>query len=244
MWTRELLKTNAKTVLKRNYWRPFFACLIVTLLTGTGAVENRVEVQLEQLEYELENLNISSLLAILLSVTALVISLVAIAWSIFGVNVLVVGHKRFMMENRLGDSPIGTLFSAFSGPSYWNVVKAMLWMNVKIFLYHLLLIIPGIIKSYEYYYVPYLLAENPNMTPERAMQLSSRMTDGEKMEIFVLELSFIGWDFLGMLALGLGGYFVTPYKQATYAELYAAAKAKAFYLGLSNEAELSGFVQH
>ena len=87
----------------------------------------------------------------------------------------------------------------------------------------------------------YMLAENPYMSYKRAKELSKALTDGEKMEIFVLDLSFIGWYLLGYLTCSLGIYFLTPYVQATMAELYSAARAKAFAMGISGEEELSGF---
>lgn len=235
MWTRELLKTNAKTVLSRSYWRTFLVCLAASLLTGDV---------LSEITVNLDEQSLSGFAALLAGTGALVLMLLALGWAVFGANVITVGQKRYMMENRLGESPFDTLFSAFHGESYWNVVKGMLLTNVKIFLYSLLLVVPGIIKSYEYTFVPYLLAENPQMSPARAMELSGQMTDGEKWNIFVLDLSFIGWNLLGALALGLGGYFVTPYVEATRAELYAAMRAKVFAMGLSDEYELGGFIRY
>ena len=66
------------------------------------------------------------------------------------------------------------------------------------------------------------------------------MTDGEKLNIFVLDLSFLGWRILGLLLLGIGSLFVAPYPAATEAELYAALRAKAIASGCVTETELSG----
>ena len=93
-------------------------------------------------------------------------------------------------------------------------------MNVKVFLWSLLFIIPGIIKSYEYCMIPYILAENPEIEMDRAFEISRKMTKGEKWKIFVLGLSFIGWYLLGLLCCCVGTIFVDPYSEATYAELY------------------------
>ena len=90
--------------------------------------------------------------------------------------------------------------------------------------------IPGIIKAYEYYMVPYLLAENPNMDAKEALERSKEMMYGNKFETFVLELSFIGWDLLSGMTLGiLDVLYVRPYKQLTYAALYEALKEKQQY---------------
>ena len=78
------------------------------------------------------------------------------------------------------------------------------------------------------------------MEPARAAEISTLMTDGEKWNIFVLDLSFLGWNILGSLLFGIGTLFVTPYYSATQAELYAAMRAKALAAGSVSEAELSG----
>ena len=74
---------------------------------------------------------------------------------------------------------------------------------------------PGIIKSYAYRMVPYILADNPKMDAMEAIALSRKMMDGQKWNTFVLDLSFLGWYLLGILALGIGTLFVHPYKFST-----------------------------
>jgi uncharacterized membrane protein len=143
----------------------------------------------------------------------------------------------------VGKPPFETLFAGF-GPQYKNLVKGQFYANLRIFLFTLLLIIPGIIKSYEYFFVPYLLAENPSMAPARAAALSRQMADSEKWNIFVLQLSFLGWFILGALTFGIGRFFVEPYYQATMAELYAAMRAKAFALGYTDAQELGDFIRY
>ena len=88
--------------------------------------------------------------------------------------------------------------------------------------------------------MPYILAENPKLTGKRAREISDAMTDGEKWEMFVLELSFIGWFLLGALCCGVGTMFVTPYRQATFAELYAVQRQRVLEAGLATEEELPG----
>ena len=78
------------------------------------------------------------------------------------------------------------------------------------------------------------------MTADRAFEISTMMTDGEKWNIFVLDLSFLGWRLLGLLLFGIGLIFVTPYVQTTEAELYAALRAKVIAGGYVSEEELAG----
>ena len=166
---------------------------------------------------------------------------VAFGWSAFVAGPIIVGKNRYFMEHRGFGSRFERLFWAFKKGRYFNIVKIMFWKEVKIFLWSLLFIIPGIIKAYEYSMVPYILAENPNISCERAFELSKKMTKGEKWKIFVLDLSFIGWMLLGVLLCCIGQIFVMPYYEATFAELYQVMREKAHGLFFSDYSELPGF---
>ena len=165
----------------------------------------------------------------------------AFGWSAFVSGPVIVGKNRYFMEHRAFDSKFERLFWSFKNKRYGNVVKTMFLREIKVFLWSLLFIIPGIIKSYEYIMVPYILAENPNIDPDRAFELSRQMTKGEKWKIFVLNLSFIGWRILGVLCCCVGGIFLEPYYEATFAELYQVMREKAHGLGFSDYNELPGF---
>ena len=97
--------------------------------------------------------------------------------------------------------------------------RMMLWL--------LLFIIPGIVKIYEYRMIPYLLADNPDMSKQEAFRMSKAMMKGNKWRAFVLDLSFILWDILGVITLGIVSVlWVDPYKQQTDAALYNALKTE------------------
>ena len=100
----------------------------------------------------------------------------------------------------------------------------MFLMNLKILLWLFLFIVPGFIKAYEYSMIPYLLAENPNLSASQAFSLSKQMTTGQKMDLFVLDLSFLGWIILGLICCGIGILFLQPYPEATRAEVYLILK--------------------
>ena len=243
MWTRGLLKQNAKDALRGKYWGCFLVTIVTGILTGSGGGSGRAATNAVNDGASFETYGGISPEAVVavLGIMAVIFALV-IAWSCFVAGPLGVGMNRFFMENRQSKTPFSTLWSVF-GPGYLNIVKVNFLVNLKIALGSLL-IIPGIYWGFCYALVPYLLAENPYMTTSRAMELSKELMEGEKWNYFVLGLSFIGWLMLGALCLGIGTLFVMPYMEATFAEFYAAMRSKAFAAGVSDEQELGGFVRH
>ncbi|MCL2105602.1 MAG: DUF975 family protein [Oscillospiraceae bacterium] len=249
-WTNELLKTNAKLVLKQHYWIIFGVTLVTGLLAGASAqignmmlfpwsatFSERLAESPEALYESPGALFGGALILVIFFAVFLPLTLLV---SFFLLNPLLVGERRFLMETREGRPDANNLLWAFQKGRYTNVVKAMLLLRLRILFWTLLFFIPGIVKSYEYYYVPWLLAENPSLDCKSACQLSKRMTDNEKLDIFFLELSFLGWILLGMLALCVGSFFVTPYMSATYTELYLFARARALENGSAEPEELPG----
>lgn len=105
-----------------------------------------------------------------------------------------------------------------------------------------LLALPVINRQYAYRMVPWILGDNPMIGRRRALRLSIAMTRGHKMEMFILDLSFIGWFLLGVLACGVGILFVIPYYHAVQAELYAKLRGISVDSGLSSMEEF-GFVR-
>ncbi|MDO4153708.1 MAG: DUF975 family protein [Clostridia bacterium] len=103
--------------------------------------------------------------------------------------------------------------------------------QIFICLWMLLLIVPGIIKSYEYRFVHNVIHDNPNLSQSQARDLSRRMTDGFKSDLFVLDLSFILWYMLPGVTFGLAAFYVVPYMQTTQAMYYENLKNYAIAQG-------------
>ena len=245
MWTRAELKQNAKDVLRNNYWMAFAVSLVYSLITGivssgSSFVNNSSSGSAPGtgagLEISPEMLGALLLIALLGSLIGLVIGFV-LSFFVFGP--MQVGMVRYYMESRNGTSSFGQLFYGFKR-NYMNTATAMFLTNLFVSLWSLLLIVPGIIKGLAWSQVPYILAENPNLSGARARAISAQMTDGQKWEIFVLQLSFLGWILLGSLLCGIGLFFVEPYVQATYAELYAKLRDRALSEGFATLEELPG----
>lgn len=237
MWNRAEIKEKAKNALKGNYWHAFIVSLIILI---TGGSHNHGEIGSSTggtggAEVGGSPFNFDYEIAIAVGAVILLIILLRI---LIG-YVLEVGGRKYFIKLAEGKSNIGYLSYVFRKGSYFNVFVTMLLRSIYLILWTLLLIIPGIIKFYAYRMVPYILAENPEIGHNKAIKLSNEMTQGEKFDIFILDLSFLGWFILGTLAFGIGILFVQPYYDATNAELYLKLKQKAIANGLTTSDELS-----
>ncbi len=165
-----------------------------------------------------------AIFGIIFVVVFLILMTVVILLDVFICNPIEVGCKRFYVRNLNEPAQVGNIGFAFDN-NYKNITKTMFFRDLYTVLWTLLFIIPGIVKSYEYRMIPYLLAENPQMTKEQAFAESKRMMSGQKWRAFVLDLTFIGWNILSAITLGiLGIFYVQPYRDATQAALYEALR--------------------
>ena len=225
MWNRQQVKEQAKQIMKRNYWKMFVVTLIASTLTGekTTIIERVQDFASNNISYDTSPIFYSSNFQYIFYSFISIASILGILYTIFIGNVIVVGKNRYFIKNHVENPELGEIFSGFKG-NYLNVVKIMFLMDLKTLLWLFLFIVPGVIKAYEYSMIPYLLAENPNLSADEAFSLSKQMTTGQKADLFVLDLSFIGWIILGLICCGIGILFVLPYPQATRAEVYLNLK--------------------
>ena len=125
--------------------------------------------------------------------------------------------------------------------NYPRKLGGSLWMGLFVFLWGLLLVIPGIIKAISYSMTQYILADCPNVKAKDALKLSMRMMQGHKWEAFVLGLSFIGWIILSLLTLGiLSTFYVGPYMDSTFAAYYLEIRDEALRTGAVTREQLDG----
>ena len=242
MWTRAELKKEARNVLKSCYWS---ALLVTVIASVTDNVDKVTSVIFEDMPVirgktlamaALADLNFAELMAIIgvMMLTAFAGSII----TVFVAGPISVGEKRYFLEGTQYRFDINNILHGFTCGKYLNVVFTNLLVNIFTALWTLLFIIPGIVKGYAYAMTPYILAENPNIKPMQAINLSCRMTKGHKLELFVLGLSFIGWYMLGALAFGIGTAFVVPYDRATHAQFYLALRSEALNKGTVTLQEL------
>lgn len=166
---------------------------------------------------------IGVIIAVVFGAVALV-SLVHFVINLLVLNPLRVGCQSFFVRNAVGQGELNNLERGFM-PNWGGNVKTMFLRDLFLFLWGLLFIFPAIIKSYSYRMVPFILADHPELSGRDVITMSRQMMNGSKWRAFVLDLSFIGWEILSALTLGiLGIFYVAPYKCSTDAELYHALK--------------------
>lgn len=175
------------------------------------------------------------------SIVFLLVSLFAAFFSIFVAQPVEIGGIRFFMCARNGDVQFGNIGYVFKKGQYIKAVKTNVVKSLYIFFWSLLFIIPGIVKTFSYALVPYILSENPTISTKKAITISRKTMKGEKWHFFILGLSFILWYLLGSIACGIGTIFVLPYVQATYAEFYALMRQKALAFGYADAEDLPGY---
>lgn len=138
----------------------------------------------------------------------------------------------FLHLFRTDNSKIEDVFSGFS--SFGKTFVLNLLISIFVFLWLLLLIVPGIIAGIRYSMGFYIMHDNPEMSAVEALNKSKEMMDGEKMRLFILWLSFLGWFILGLISLGIGFIWITPYYNAAVTAFYEDLKIKkAASMGLN-----------
>ena len=231
MWNRAEPKMRGNMAFKKNYVSAVVVALLMGIF-GTVSGESSARRVSENSDIYSGNLfNVGMITGLLAGIATVVILIVLVA-KVFVGNLLKMGGYRFFILNQTAQPGIGTLLDGFRSGHYVNIVLTMFLRDLFTALWSLLLVVPGIVKHYEYLMVPYIIAENPAMDYKEAFQISKQMMDGEKMEAFIMDLSFLGWYLLSAVTCGLLAiFYVNPYVQASFAEMYTFNKQKAYQEG-------------
>lgn len=245
MWTRAELKEKAKNDFKSNYWPCVLVSLIAAFIVGGsgGSAANSTSNATSSGGSYGYGMADSTVIAMVMAIVAIVgiIIIAGIVLGVFVFNPLLVGCRRFYEENQLTQAKISTVGFGFKNGRYGNITMTMFLRDLFIVLWALLFFIPGIIKSYSYYMIEYILAENPSIDRNRAFEISKNTMNGQKWNTFVLELSFFGWYLLGAITCGIVGvFYVNPYVDATKTRLYEALRMQALQNGIATPEELPG----
>lgn len=155
-------------------------------------------------------------------------------------GVFAMGVMDWFRRSIYGKVSLTEMFRPFGRGRFWSSLGTFALMWLYIFLWSMLLWVPGIIKAYSYSMTMYIKAENPEITPSRAIELSILMTDGHKGDLFYLHLSFLGWLLLSAVTYNiLGIVYVYPYFFAAQAFAYEEIKADAAARGVIDIREIS-----
>lgn len=153
-----------------------------------------------------------------------------LVYAIFLTGPIVFGYINAMLDFVRGnkENTVGNMFNIAFSWKYWRVVGTKLLVAIYTFLWSWLLIVPGIIKTYAYSMTFYISRDCPDIPIDDCIYLSRKMMNGNKMKLFLLDLSFIGWVLLCILSCGIGFLWLEPYKQAARSHFYEDLKAECW----------------
>lgn len=213
------MRAKAREILKGR-WNVVLAVTFVAALLGGLVASAGVDIDL--------NLNEDHLQLMPQNVKQFFLTYLAFAGGVGGTLNLVhfilggtvqLGYCKYLLKLHDGEEgEMHDLFSEFN--RFGDGFILSLLTGLYVFLWSLLFIIPGIIAAYRYAMAPFIMEENPGMTPSEAINASKKMMDGHKGELFTLNLTFIGWHLLNGLTLGIGSLWLNPYLNVTRAVFY------------------------
>ncbi|MCQ2147646.1 MAG: DUF975 family protein [Bacteroidales bacterium] len=204
MHDNQYYKEAALSVLRGN-WKPsIIATLVYLLIAGVISGVTYVDQTSSGLTFSANILSI----------------LVALPLGVGYFNAI----KNHM--NKESDDVLNDMFKIGFG-NYKRNLCGMLLMTIMLVLWTLLLIVPGLIKSYAYMMTPYILNDNPELSVRDAIRKSEAMMKGHKFDLFYLHLSFVGWAILSLCTLGIGLLWLYPYMYGAQAAFYEDIKAAA-----------------
>ncbi len=137
-----------------------------------------------------------------------------------------VAHISLNLYRKIKNPQMADVIEGFK--CYTKSLEIGLRKYVVVFLYTLLLIIPGIIKNYAYSFAYYIMLDDKDITPKDALKKSEELTNGNKMDLFLLDLSFIGWYLLSAITFGIVGLWVVPYHNIAKVALYQKLRESKF----------------
>lgn len=235
----------ARNALRGRWFIAVMVTLVAAVLGGTGGSGPEIKFNISESGANV-NLNIAGQnifstggdpgIMVLLAGGILYILLAALViaavWLLLG-SVVGLGYAKFTLLLADGDDAgFENLFQYF--PYWTNAVCTRLLKGLYIFLWSLLLIIPGIIASYSYAMTGYILAEHPEMTAGEAIAASKEMMCGNRFRLFCLHFSFIGWAILCSFTLGIGSLWLNPYRNVAEAAFYREVSGTGLPFSLEN----------
>ncbi|MCF7817432.1 MAG: DUF975 family protein [Kiritimatiellales bacterium] len=128
----------------------------------------------------------------------------------------------FLVLAQSGEARLECLFTGFK--RFWRSFGVYVLSTLFVFLWMLLLIIPGIIAAFRYAMVYFIIADDADVGPLEAIRQSKMMMTGNKWKFFCLHWRFFGWWVLCLFTGGIGFLWLVPYMQTTFAKFYEDVK--------------------
>ncbi len=223
MTSNSALKEQGKMAFKANYWNCVIACLILAAVTGgsTASVNNKQtkEAATNALK-DLSPEQIKILIAAVIG-ASVVLLLISVAFKVFVGNPLRVGCIQFFKVN-IQSGGSATLFPLKEGfTDFARTFITLFLADLIVFVLSLFCIIPGIIAGYALTLVPYILKDEPGLSPVDVLKRSNELMKGNKGRAFSLDISFLGWFILSAITCGIVHvFYVNPWYQNTKAAFY------------------------
>ena len=210
----------ARESLKGKWGLALAVGLVASLLGGTDTADGLININLPSEELVSQSYSIVQIFGIL----TVLFSLFAAVFTVVIGGVTELGYKKFNLKLVKNENPqFENLFDYFKYIK--KGVAMVLLRGIFTFLWTLLFIIPGIVATYRYALIPYILADNPEMPAMEALELSKKMMHGNKARLFGLHLTFTGWNILAFLTFGIGFLWLIPYMSAAEAAFYEDLKS-------------------
>ena len=222
------LRAKAWESLKGKYWMAFIVIIVTGLICSFGNLFVSFGCDLSEVLGMVDPAEMDSDMivgALVLNGVVIISSIIGFLISVFVGNAIAVGLCNYFIKNTDSKPSFKDAFSGFK-IKYGRNIGTILLIGIKIALWSILFVIPGIIKTYEYAIIPYILADDPEISSKDAFKKAKQMMKGNKWRLFKLEFSFIGWVLLCVLTLGIGTFFLIPYVNAANAEFYVELKNK------------------
>lgn len=207
MINRQQIKTEAKNHLKGNWKYPIFISLVVLILSSLFNFKS----------------SMTYVTGIQLNQTDQIFSWI---WYVFSFIISVAASYFYLSFIREREKTnFQTFLDGFD--LFFKAILTFLMLVLRIFAWSLLLIIPGIIKAFAYSQVGYIIADFPGIKVNDAFKMSSLITNGYKLDIFVFYLSFLGWLLISIVTFGIASIWISPYIDTASTKLYLRLKETA-----------------
>lgn len=253
---RTVLKQAAKNTIQRDR---VISSIVAFIMLAVGAGTSGANLPTFRFNFKVnenpagdvtqsfENIleNPEQLLAVIVPIFAagFAVTIIILAIRILVGSVIGVGGSRYFLKLRKGEATgIAELAGNFKDGNYSNILITNVIGMLKVFLWSLLFIIPGLVKSYELFPMNYILATRPELDRDSVFDLCKRMMNGKKLDLFVLQLSFFGWGILNAFTCGiLGIVYLNAYMQATFTEFFITVRDDAIRNGVISSADIPDY---